>query len=200
MITTEQVLLTWFGTTENITPEETFRKRWFKSNPEFDEDLRRKFSHTINNGYNGRINLWMTSPKTSLALLILFDQFARNIFRGKPEAYKNDEQNQRFCIDGIVEGFDLKLGPFQRAFYYMPLMHSEKLENQKVSIQKFEALAKASDIPEGHAGSFVSFLEYAKQHYEPIERFGRFPYRNQILGRDSTPEEQDFLSTKSDWP
>ena len=124
MVTTDMVLLTWFGTTENQTPEESYRKRWFKSSPDFDAELREKFSRTIEKGYDSRINLWMASPKTSLALIILFDQFSRNIFRGTPKAFANDKQTQRASMTGISDGFDLKLSPYQRAFYYMPLMHS----------------------------------------------------------------------------
>ena len=129
-----------------------------------------------------------------MALILLFDQFARNIYRDTEEAFSQDKNAIEICINGIKKGFDEELHTVQRIFYYMPLMHSEDISMQEKSIECFSNLAKEFATSESIAKMVSGSFEYAMKHYEIVKRFGRYPHRNAILGRESTPEEIEFIS------
>jgi uncharacterized protein (DUF924 family) len=156
-------------------------KRWFKKDPAFDQKLREKFLVTHQAAEMGKFADWEDSPEGVLALLLLLDQFPRNMFRGTQRAFANDELARAVAARAIKRGFDKKTDLPLRSFFYLPFEHSETLEDQKTSMRLFKAMKDKEQ------------LRWAKMHYDIIERFGRFPHRNEILRRNSTPEETAFL-------
>jgi uncharacterized protein (DUF924 family) len=158
-------------------------ERWYKSDPEFDREIRERFLETHEAAAAGRLPEWQQSPEGALALLILLDQFPRNMFRGTPRAFATDPIAREVADHAIEQGFDKKIDPTMQSFFYLPFMHSEKLADQERCL----ALYHAADNEEG--------IKFAKLHLDPIRRFGRFPHRNETLGRTSTPEEIAFLES-----
>ncbi|HEB83002.1 MAG TPA: DUF924 domain-containing protein, partial [Gammaproteobacteria bacterium] len=128
-----------------------------------------------------------------LALIILLDQFSRHIHRGTPQAFAQDEKAQALCIDGMGAGDDMRCHSVERSFFYLPLQHAEDIEKQALSVRAYTRLLE--DVPEEYRRPFAMNLEYAKQHQYVIEKFGRFPELNEILNRQSTPEELAFIAS-----
>jgi uncharacterized protein (DUF924 family) len=159
------------------------RAVWFKNDPEFDRLIRDRFLMVYQQAAAGQLAAWQASAPTCLALIVLLDQFSRNLFRHTPQAFATDSQALAAAERAIAHGLDVELLPVQRWFIYMPFEHSENLQHQERSVQLFEQL---KDLPAG--------ADYARRHWQVIQRFGRFPHRNAILGRPSTPEELEFLS------
>lgn len=156
-------------------------KRWFAKNPNFDAAIQLKFEPVHYMAALGRHDKWMESAEGSLALLILLDQFPRNLWRGTGHAFATDGKARAVAKTAIGEGFDAQLEPALAPFFYMPLMHSEDLGDQEQCVVLCEALGAKQT------------LDYAKLHRDIIARFGRFPHRNPVLGRQTTAEEQAFL-------
>jgi uncharacterized protein (DUF924 family) len=183
----QSVLNFWFG--DPTSPESSYtqqRKLWFSKNEETDETIRREFMSLYAQAATGELDSWATEPDSCLALLLILDQFPRNMFRDMPRAFATDEKALAIAKRAVERGFDQALKPVQRLFMYLPLEHSETLENQHRSVALFEALkAEDADLEDAYA--------YALRHRDVIQQFGRFPHRNIILGRQSTPEELDFL-------
>jgi uncharacterized protein (DUF924 family) len=140
---------------------------------------------TYRQAAEGKLNHWQEQPLSCLALIILLDQFPRNIFRDRPQAFATDAQALEFAQYAVDRGFDRQLLPVQRWFIYLPLEHSENLEHQQQAVKLFSTL---KDDPDS-----ASAIDYACHHLRIIERFGRFPHRNRILGRSTTPQEEEFL-------
>lgn len=182
-ITPDTVLDFWFdrGGAEALRP----RKVWWEKNPAFDEEIRRRFGAAVEDALNGGREDWTAQADGALALIILLDQFPRNLFRGAARAFAGDERARAVARQMTDRGLDIGLPPVMRQFAYMPFEHSEALADQDFSCLLFAALEK--DLP-GH-----DILDYAERHRAIIARFGRFPHRNAALGRDSTPEETEFL-------
>lgn len=155
--------------------------KWFAKDPAFDEAIRDRFLATYEAAAAGRLSDWEASPETALALVIVLDQFPRNMFRGQSRIYAADPLARAVADRAIVRGFDRAFAPAERQFFYLPFEHSEDLADQERSC----ALHRAA----GDAES----LKWAEHHADIIRRFGRFPHRNAILGRTTTPEEQAFL-------
>jgi uncharacterized protein (DUF924 family) len=155
-------------------------KDWFVKNPGFDAELRKRFLSLHEDAAAGRLAHWADAPRSCLALVILLDQFPRNMFRGEARAFATDAQARAAARVILERGWDGAMTQAERLFAYLPFEHSESLEDQNLSC----ALMKDFD-PEQ--------LRYAVRHREIIERFGRFPHRNGILGRESTPAEIEFL-------
>jgi len=130
-------------------------------------------------------------PRGRLALIILLDQFSRHIHRSTAGSFAQDERAQEICLDGISAGDDQQLHPVERSFFYLPLEHAENLDRQNLSVEAYSRLAE--DVPAPHRPMFASSLEYAKKHQFVIGLFGRFPELNEILGRESTEEEKEFV-------
>lgn len=183
----DEVLGFWFGG-EGEPGYGEFREEWFAAEPEFDKEIRERFLETYARARAGRLDLWQEHPRAALALVIALDQFPRNIFRGTPAMYETDEKALSVAEGAIDRGFDAELPAFQRWFLYMPFMHSEDREDQRRSVELFERLGEEVG---------TNPKEYAVGHYETVQRFGRFPHRNEILGRKSTPEEAEFLKEQS---
>jgi uncharacterized protein (DUF924 family) len=175
----DEVLDFWFGREDEPGYGE-FREAWFRKDPEFDREIRDRFESLHEEAAAGRLDDWKREARSCLALVILLDQFPRNMFRGDPRSYATDRKAQETAEHAVESAFDRELPEFQRTFLYMPFMHSEDLELQRRSVELFRGLGGSA--------------EYAVRHMEIIERFGRFPHRNEILGRRTTPEEAEFLT------
>jgi len=186
------VLDFWFGTgTDDTTTAQTQRKLWWSKDAAVDADMRKRFASLVNAAAAGDHDDWAGTPRGRLALILLFDQFPRNIHRDTPQAFAHDARALHLALDGIAIGADQALRPIARVFCYLPLEHAESMEMQHRSVALFTALA--AGVTESARVTFSSYVDYALRHREVIARFGRFPHRNRILGRTSTLEEIAFL-------
>ena len=166
-------------------------KSWWTSTPEQDAQVRAAFGDALSKARSGELEHWRATPEGTLALVILLDQFSRNIHRGTPQAFAADSQARAVVKQALAEGVDQALPYYGRVFLYMPLEHSEDLDDQLRSVQLFEALVH--DAPPGHADEARYFLSFAHKHRDIVARFGRFPHRNPLLGRVHTEEERAWL-------
>lgn len=190
--TPAQVLDFWLGDgLAKDWPSQDLGKRWFGGGAELDADIGARFGAAVQQAVAGGLQDWEQQPRTRLALVILLDQFTRNVFRGKPQAFAGDARAQRLVLQAIAAGEDLALPCVGRVFLYMPLMHAENLALQDECVARFNRLI--ADAPEALKQRLQGNLDFAHQHRDIIASFGRFPYRNAALGRADTGEEQDFL-------
>jgi len=180
------VLRFWFGAPGSSELGRS-RRQWFAKSDDFDALIRERFLATHEAAAAGRLDGWAERPLAALALVVALDQFPRNMFRGTPRAFATDARALAVARGIVSRGFDAAYFPVQRWFAYLPFEHAEDLGAQTESLALF---ARSQGDP-GSAGT----LGYAMRHYAVIERFGRFPHRNAILGRASTPEEVAFLAT-----
>jgi uncharacterized protein (DUF924 family) len=178
------ILEFWFGNPESVDYGKP-RKDWFSKEPGFDAEIRNQFFQDYQEAASGLLDDWIESPESCLALILLLDQFPRNMFRGKPEAFATDWEALTIAQQAVSRGYDRQLLPAQRWFIYLPFSHSENLQHQLEAIRLFKLLTTDPNS--------VTAIESAVQHMQIIQRFGRFPHRNAILGRPSNPEEKDFL-------
>lgn len=185
----QAVLEFWFG--KSAADYATQKPKWFKQDDSYDEEIREKFGKDLEQAIEGQLDSWAGDPKSLLALIILFDQFSRNLYRGSGKAFAQDEKSAALVQLGVEKGFDKEFDLYQKWFFYMPLMHSEKLESQDLAIKKYEELVATA--PENEKSTFEGVLDYSHRHRDIIVRFGRFPHRNERVGRESTPEEIEFL-------
>jgi uncharacterized protein (DUF924 family) len=183
------VLEFWFGT----DPDAEFDRwpLWWKKDPAVDQEIAGRFAALRAQAVRGRLGAWEETPGGRLALILLVDQFSRHIFRGLPEAFAHDGLARSWCRAGIDAGQDRHLSFARRTFFYMPLEHSESLADQERCVALFDELL-ATATP-GQRPRVAEALDFARRHRDIIRRFGRFPHRNAILGRRSTPEEAAFL-------
>jgi uncharacterized protein (DUF924 family) len=165
---------------------------WWSKNEATDDEIRRRFEIYLIMAVSEQLKDWLTTPLGRLALIILTDQFPRTIYRNTAQAFSCDEKALAWCIEGLEQKVDRELRPIERVFFYLPLEHAEYLEHQALSVKYFGELA--STINSEQKALFDGYLDYAVRHRQIIERFGRFPHRNKVLGRESTPEELAFLS------
>ncbi|HWO42968.1 MAG TPA: DUF924 family protein [Candidatus Eisenbacteria bacterium] len=192
--TAEEVLDFWFGGSAHDAAQAAARKRlWFEASAEFDDVVRRRFRDTVEAAAAGRLEGWLAGPHSALALVLLLDQFPRNIWRGTAQAFSCDAQALRVARHALGAGYRSALSPVEQAFLIMPYQHSESIGEQRESVALYEELLRAAS-PEWHP-LLEENLSFARQHLAIIERFGRFPHRNRILGRISTPEEEQYLAS-----
>lgn len=177
----QSVLDFWFG-----SPAGAYRKQWFRKDPDFDAQIKNQFLELYWAMVTSSAEPWLRTAKASLARIIMLDQFARNMFRGTPQSFATDSQALATSEKMIEQGYDAELMSVERFFLYLPFEHSENLVHQNRCVEYFEALAM--EAPELESG-----LDYARRHRDVIAQFGRFPHRNEILGRPSTQAELDFL-------
>ena len=190
----ERILQYWFGELkEGEAPSSDYYKKWFAKRIEIDQYIKTTFEDDLELAVGGKLKSWENTPRGTLGLIILLDQFSRNIYRGTLKAFAQDSIALEICLRGIEKGFDIKLHPVERLFFYMPLEHQEDLEIQKKSVEYFSMLEKLFLSSPSLASMLSEFRKYAEMHYVIIKRFGRFPHRNEILGHESTPEEIEFL-------
>ena len=160
---------------------EAGEERWYTRDDAFDAELRRRYLDLWRKAANGELSSWETSDGGALALVIVLDQFPRNLFRGDARAYSTDANAREVAQRAIDRGADARIDPALRQFLYLPLMHSEEIADQLRCVELFRNIDNAEN------------LEYAELHADIIRRFGRFPHRNRALGRMTTSEEQAFL-------
>ncbi len=183
---TQSVLDFWFsapGSAQYGNP----RKEWFQKNFDFDEKIRARFSSLHDAAARGELREWEAQPHGLLALIILLDQFPRNLFRNTARAFVTDAQALAHAQTAVAKKLDAVLLPIQRLFVYLPFEHSEDLLMQQQALELFSALAKQN-------AGFDGYLDYARRHHDVVKRFGRFPHRNVALNRASTAEEMSFLA------
>ena len=178
----------WFGPPGD-PDRERHREIWFKSTTEFDDALRHTFLADLEAGAAGELRSWEALPEGSLALVLVLDQIPRNIFRGTPRAYATDAAARAAADRALERGFDRLVPLVWRRFFYMPFHHSEDIADQRRSVALFDALPRNPD----RRGAL---RRYGRPYIDVIERFGRFPHRNEILGRESTPDEIAFLAER----
>lgn len=183
----------WFG--EGATAVEISNEKsrlWFGYTPEQDAEARERFGELVGKALAGQLDDWAESPQGWLALVLLLDQLPRMIYRGTPKAFAGDEHAFQLVRDGMAHGGDVLLAPIQRVFIYLVLEHSENLSVQDQAVQQFESLYSIAGA--GEQKVFADFLDFAERHRQVIARFGRFPHRNEVLGRSSSEAEQAFLA------
>jgi uncharacterized protein (DUF924 family) len=177
------VLVFWFGepnSPDHLQP----RDFWFRKSDATDRLIQSRFGSTVEAALIGQHDDWAATPRGALALVLVLDQFTRNIFRGTPRAFAGDPRALALATRMVDSGRDRLLAPAERWFIYLPLEHSERLLDQFESVRVFERLA---------ADGLEAPLDWARRHLEVVKRFGRFPHRNAILGRESTAEELEYL-------
>ena len=193
-ISPDSILEFWFGT--SLDDPEALAARnaiWFAADEAFDQTVRDRFGAHLEQAARGDYKLWKLTPRGTLALIITFDQLPRNIYRSTPQAFTYDERALALCRDGVAMGIDRELELIERTFFYMPLEHAEDLDAQDKSLACFEALD--ADAPDPLKKIIAAYLRYAVTHREIVRRFGRFPHRNLVLGRKSTPEEIEWIAS-----
>lgn len=157
------------------------RKKWFEADREFDSELKERFGVLLDKAVGGKLDAWKQTPDGAVALVALLDQISRNVHRGTPMAFAGDARALEVSRDAIDRGAEAELSGDQRYILYMPFMHAEDIEAQEEGIRRFEKLGREQA------------LDYMKRHRDIVARFGRFPHRNDILGRETTAEEAEFL-------
>jgi uncharacterized protein (DUF924 family) len=183
-----EILDTWFGPPDS-TEFGHARRLWFKKDPTFDATLSYRFGDLLEEALAGNLAHWSDSAPGILALIVLLDQFPRNCFRDTPRAFAGDAQALALARALVTNGGDQTLPTLHhRVFAYLPFEHDETIESQRESVRLFTALHE-----ENGGASIHHNLTYAIRHAEVIERFGRFPHRNSILGRETSPEEAEWL-------
>jgi uncharacterized protein (DUF924 family) len=189
----EEVLEFWFA--DAATSPQALERRnkvWFSGGPRFDRACSDAFAATLAAAARGGLDHWKESPRGRLALILLLDQFSRNIHRGEAAAYSQDDRALAVCREGIERRHDEQLSLIERTFFYLPMEHAEDTQVQELSVQHFDALV--DQAPEELRQHFEANAAYARQHQDIVARFGRFPHRNAVLGRDSTHEETTYLA------
>ncbi len=189
----ESILDFWFGThPDDAVVVKEQAKLWWSKNGETDDEMRRSFEDAVRSATTGELNGWLATARGRLALIILTDQFPRNIYRHTARAFFYDSKALAWCLDGLDGRIDRELRPIERVFFYLPLEHAESREHQTKSVDCFTELAASA--PTEQRSTFEEYLDFAMRHRDIIDRFGRFPHRNNILGRQSTVEELAFLT------
>jgi uncharacterized protein (DUF924 family) len=182
----------WFGDAkDDLVTNQTQAPLWWGKSQEEDALITAEFADTLQTAIRGELDEWANTPTSRLALIIVLDQFPRVIHRDTREAFACDPIARRHCLAGIAAEQDHALRPIARIFFYLPLEHSEDLAQQAQGMECYQALADSG--PPAHRELFANTVSFAASHRDIIARFGRFPHRNRILGRESTAEELAFL-------
>jgi uncharacterized protein (DUF924 family) len=179
-------------TSASLTPQsiiefwysDRIKSQWFNSTKELDQEIKDKFESVWKDAIRGEYKHWRDQAEGSLALAIIFDQFPLNMFRGEMESFSTEAMAIKVAKEAIQNGFDKTLSKAQVVFLYMPLMHSENIDDQNLSVSLFEQAGLAENA------------RFARHHRDIVQRFGRFPHRNSILHRESSAEELEYLKSK----
>lgn len=175
-----EILDFWFAGDANKS-----RAEWFRKDPAFDDQIRRRFGETLESAARKELDGWRSEPLSMLALIIVLDQFSRNLLRNDPRTFAQDRYALACAREAIARGDESALKPTQRQFLYLPFEHSEEMADQDRAV---ELMRQLEAWPETKG-----LVVWAEKHRDIIKRFGRFPHRNAVLGRPSTPEETEFL-------
>ena len=189
----DEVLTFWFMKKGLSAPQIDARMDvWFGDDQVFDHEVTKEFADEVERASEGELDHWAHEPRGRLALILLLDQFRRNIYRNTPEAFAKDKLALKLCVEGAAEKMDKGLSPIQRAFFYMPLQHAESRKVQRKSCEMYRHLAK--DVSPTYKETFDTITQFAELHADIVEQYGRFPHRNKVLNRANTAEEDEYLS------
>jgi uncharacterized protein (DUF924 family) len=190
------VLAFWFG--DDPSRPLAHSERWFTRDDAFDAEVRTRFGALVQRAAQGACDEWNAWPDTALALVLLLDQFPRNLHRESAQAFAHDAQARQCTLASVARGQDTMLPPVQRWFFYLPLMHAEDLTLQDRGLELFYDLARTPNLASDVSEALNNVVAYALRHRAAIECFGRFPHRNAVLGRTTTPEERAWLEEHPD--
>ena len=192
----DAILLFWFKEQELSGPQIDRRMDiWFGTDPVLDHEIEKEFGDDVAAASEGRLDHWAADPHGRLALILLIDQFRRNIYRNSAEAFSMDKLALKLCVEGAMEKKDIGLTPLQRIFFYMPLQHAESRKVQEKSVNLYNRLAEA--VSPTYRETLLTITQFAELHRDIVDQFGRFPHRNKLLNRDNTAEEDEYLATDS---
>ena len=192
----DEILSFWFKEHALSAPQIDRRMDiWFGEDPVFDHEIEKAFAGDVENACGGKLDHWAAEPRGRLALIILIDQFRRNIHRNTAKAFSMDKLALKLCVEGAMERKDKGLTPIQKVFFYMPLQHAESARVQAKSVELFTRLAES--VSPTYQETFLTIAQFAELHKDIIDQFGRFPHRNALLGRENTPEEDEYLAGDS---
>jgi len=194
-MTPREVLDYWFSDAAETKPEklDAHFQRWFQGGKETDQEIKDRFGKAVEQAASDKLAAWEISNDGILALIILLDQFTRNVYRGNGKAFAFDAKALRLSQKLIESGEDRKLPWPQRAFAYMPMQHAEDRDVQAKGVDAFAGLV--DDVPDDLKKIVTGFLSSAREHKAIVDKFGRFPHRNKVLGRESTDDELSYLAT-----
>lgn len=188
-----EVLTFWFGEINQGLASPGKAKMWYQSDDALDEQIRQRFGDYYVQAANGKLELLKFSARGSLTLIILLDQMSRNMFRGSAKAFATDHLALDVCLQGLERKFDQKLSLIERLFYYHPLEHAESLSHQELCVSLMENLVRETEGKQQDAAKIS--LQFAREHRDIIAEFGRFPHRNELLGRAPTTAETLYLAS-----
>jgi len=192
----DAILSFWFREQELSAPQIDHRMDiWFGEDEVFDLECKKDFSDDVDKATEGKLDHWAHQPRGRLALILLLDQFRRNIYRNTAEAFAMDKAALKLCVEGAMEKKDKGLTPIQRAFYYMPLQHAESLKVQAKGVELYTRLVDV--VSPTYRETFETIAQFAELHHDIVEQFGRFPHRNKLLNRENTRQEDEYLTGDS---
>jgi uncharacterized protein (DUF924 family) len=192
----KSILSFWFKEQELTAPQIDHRmEMWFSEDPVLDKKIETEYTDDVNAACAGKLDHWAVEPEGRLALIILIDQFRRNIYRNSAEAFAKDKLALKLCVEGAMDEKDRDLTPIQRVFFYMPLQHAESRKVQEKSVALYNRLAGL--VSPTYRETFLTVAQFAELHKDIIDQFGRFPHRNTLLGRENTAEEAEYLAGDS---
>jgi uncharacterized protein (DUF924 family) len=192
----DAILAFWFKEQALTAPQIDRRMDvWFGEDEVFDLECKKDFAEDVEMASAGELDHWADQPRGRLALILLLDQFRRNIYRNTAKAFEMDKAALKLCVEGARDKKDKGLTPIQQAFFYMPLQHTESRKVQEKAVDIFNRLADA--VSPTYRETFETMAQFAELHRDIVERFGRFPHRNGLLGRENTPEEDEYLAGDS---
>ncbi len=192
----DAILAFWFMDKELSAPQIDGRMdTWFGEDPVFDEEVAKEFADDVEKASEGQLDHWAHEPRGRLALILLLDQFRRNIFRNSAEAFAKDKAALKLCVEGAMAKKDKGLEPIHRVFFYMPLQHAESRKVQEKSCKIYRRLAEA--VSPTYKETFETVAQFAELHADIVNQFGRFPHRNKLLRRENSAEEEEYLAGDS---
>jgi len=192
----DSILSFWFKEQELTAPQIDHRmEMWFSEDPVLDHEIEKEFGNDVSAASAGNLDHWAAEPEGRLALIILIDQFRRNIYRNTAKAFAKDKLALKLCVEGAMNEKDRGLTPIQRVFFYMPLQHAESRRVQEKSVALYNRLAEL--VSPTYRETFLTVAQFAELHKDIIDQFGRFPHRNTLLERENTAEEAEYLAGDS---
>ena len=191
METADSLHACWFGGKADDAAADRQSKLWWSKSAALDEELATRFTPLVEAARAGALNDWADTPQRALALVLLTDQLPRNIYRDTAAAFASDAMARAVTVASLERGWDRLLAPIERVFLYIPLEHAESMADQARAVELYTRLFQ--EAPAAQLERYRNFLTFALRHRRVIERFGRFPHRNAIIGRESTPDEISFL-------
>lgn len=192
----DAIIAFWFKEQSLSAPQIDRRMDvWFGEDAVFDHEIKKDFADDVRRASEGKLDHWADEPRGRLALILLLDQFRRNMYRGTADAFALDPAALKLCVEGTMAKKNKGLAPIEQAFFYMPLQHAESAKVQAKSVEIYSRLADA--VSPTYRETFETIAQFAELHHDIIAQFGRFPHRNALLGRQNTPEEDEYLAGDS---